>query len=37
MCQKNSWQVEQMALPTDFDAENNNGVAYAFINDIFFV
>ncbi len=32
MCKRNAGQVEKMSLATDFDAETDNGAAYAFIN-----
>ncbi len=34
---KNALQVEKISISTDFDAETDNGAAYAFINinDIF--
>ncbi len=32
MFKRNAWQVEKMSRSTDFDAENDNGAAYAFLN-----
>ncbi len=31
MFKRHAWQVEKMSRSTDFDAENDNGAAYAFI------